>query len=468
MNEMTNYNPVTEEMLEELRAAVGADNVKVDTETLDRYKTDEETDPHYHHLPEVVVLPGSTEEVAAVMKLANKYLVPVTPRSAGTSVSCGAVPVCGGIVLLLERMDKIIELNTDAMYMVVEAGARTSEIQAKANEAGLLYAGDPCSADSCLIGGNIATNAGGNKAVRYGTTRHQIYSIEVVTPTGEIAELGTRLKKCSTGYCLEQLVMGSEGTLGIITKATLKLLPLCPCKIDILAIFTDLNKAVDLVPNLIKAGLNPTSVEFMDNNFVRASSDYCETKLPHYEDGSYVIVTVETFNEEELEMKMEQLDEICTESGAVDVLEADERVWKLRRNCLEATRVLSKVSTSDDLVVPVDKIAVCIEHLTEVSKNYSFKLFTLAHAGDGNLHFQILKGDMSDEQWNDELARFHEEAYAYVYSLGGRLSGEHGIGAKKLPAMEKFTNPVEMEIMRTIKRAMDPNNILNPGKVFNA
>ena len=464
---MTAYNPVTEEVLNALREVLGAENVKIDEETLDRYKTDEETDPRYHHLPEVVVLPGSTEEVAEVMKIANKYLVPVTPRSAGTSVSCGAVPVHGGIVLLLERMDKIIEMNTEAMYMVVEAGARTIEIQKMANDAGFLYAGDPCSADSCLIGGNIATNAGGNKAVRYGTTRHQVYSIEVVTPTGEITELGNRLKKCSTGYCLDQLIMGSEGTLGIITKATLKLLPMCPYKLDILAVFTDVQKAVDLVPNLIKAGLNPTSIEFMDNGFVRAASDFTEIRLPHYEDGSYVIVTVETFNEDELDMKMEQLDEICTQCGATDVLEADERVWRVRRNCLEGTRVLSKVSTSDDLVVPVDKIADCIEHLQEVAKDYNFKLMCLAHAGDGNLHFQILKCDISDEQWEDELQRFHAIAYEYVYSLGGRISGEHGIGAKKLAAMETYTDPVELEIMRTIKRAMDPNNILNPGKVFN-
>lgn len=464
---MSTYHPVTEDVLVALREALGAENVKVDEETLDRYKTDEETDPRYHHLPEVVVLPGSTEEVAEVMKIANKYLVPVTPRSAGTSVSCGAVPVHGGIALLLERMDKIIEMNTEAMYMVVEAGARTIEIQKMANEAGFLYAGDPCSADSCLIGGNIATNAGGNKAVRYGTTRHQVYSIEVVTPTGEITELGNRLKKCSTGYCLDQLIMGSEGTLGIITKATLKLLPMCPYKLDILAVFTDVQKAVDLVPNLIKAGLNPTSIEFMDNGFVRAASDFTEIRLPHYEDGSYVIVTVETFNEDELDMKMEQLDEICTQCGATDVLEADERVWRVRRNCLEGTRVLSKVSTSDDLVVPVDKIADCIEHLQEVAKDYNFKLMCLAHAGDGNLHFQILKCDMSDEEWEDELQRFHAIAYEYVYSLGGRISGEHGIGAKKLAAMETYTDPVELEIMRTIKRAMDPNNILNPGKVFN-
>lgn len=468
MTQTHTYNPVTEEVLAALRAALGEEFVKNDPETLERYKTDEEPDPHYHHLPEVVVLPGNTEEVAAVMKLANKFLIPVTPRSAGTSVSCGAIPVCGGIVLLLERMDKILEMNEDAMYMVVEAGARTSEIQAKANEAGLLYAGDPCSAESCLIGGNIATNAGGNKAVRYGTTRHQVYSIEVVTPQGEIVELGSRLKKCSTGYCLDQLIMGSEGTLGIITKATLKLLPLCPYRIDILAIFTDINKAVDLVPSLIKAGLNPTSVEFMDNGFVRAASDYAELRLPHYEDGSYVIVTVETFNEDELDLKMEQLDEICTECGATDVVEADERVWKVRRSCLEGAKALSRVSTSDDFVVPVDKIAVCLEHLMEVSKDYDFKCMCLAHAGDGNLHFSILKMDMSDEEWERQLNAFHEICYAYVYSLGGRLSGEHGIGAKKLEALAACCDPVEMSIMQTIKRAMDPNNILNPGKLINA
>lgn len=468
MEVMSKYEPVSAEVVAALQTALGAEYVKTDAETLEKYKTDEETDPRYHHLPEVVVWPGSTEEVAAVMKIANRYNVPVTPRSAGTSVSCGAIPVYGGIVLLLERMDKIEELNTEGMYMVVEAGARTVEIQEKANAAGFLYAGDPCSADSCLIGGNIATNAGGNKAVRYGTTRDQVYAIEAVTPTGDIVNVGARLKKKSTGYCLEQLIMGSEGTLGIITKATLKLLPLCPYKLDLLAIFTDLDKAVGLVPNLIKAGLNPTSVEFMDNAFVRSSSDYCELKLPHYEDGSYVIVTVETFNEDELESRMEQLDEICSASGATDVLEADDRVWKLRRNCLESTRVLSLVSTSDDLVVPVDQIANCIRHLTKVAENYSFKLFTLAHAGDGNLHFQILKGEMSDEQWEDEVSRFHAEAYPYVYSLGGRLSGEHGIGAKKVEAMEKYTEPVEMKMMKEIKRALDPKNILNPGKVFNA
>ena len=463
---MSHYNPVTEAVLEKLRAIVGAEFVRTDEEALEKYKTDEETDERYFHRPEVVVSPGCTEEVAAVMKLANEYVIPVTPRSAGTSVSGGAIPVYGGIVLLMERMDKILELNEDGMYLVAEAGARTVALQELAKSKQLLYAGDPCSAESCTIGGNVATNAGGNRAVRYGTTRHQIYEIEVVTPQGDIVTLGNRLKKCSTGFCLDQLVMGSEGTLGIITKVTVKLLPLPPYRLDILAIYTDVNKAVTLVPSLVKAGLNPTSVEFMDNKFVRAASDYSELRLPHYEDGTYLIVTVETFNEDELDSKMEQLAEICEESGAVDVLEADDRVWKVRRNCLEGARVLSKVSSSDDLVVPLPEIANCINHLMEVSKDYDFELFCLAHAGDGNLHFQILKCDMSDEEWEKQVNDFHAIAYAYVYSLGGRLSGEHGIGSKKVGAMAKYTNPVELKLMKQIKKAMDPLNVLNPYKVI--
>ena len=465
---MSKFNPVTEEVLADLRKIVGEKYVKCDEDTLEKYKTDEEPIPQYHHRPEVVVWPANAQEVAAIVKLANKYLVPITPRGGGTSVSDGAIPVYGGIVLCMERMNKIIELNEKAMYMIVEAGVRTVDVQKAANEVGLLYAGDPCSAESCMIGGNLATNAGGNKAVRYGVTRNQVYSVEVVTPWGEITELGARLKKCSTGYCLEQLIIGSEGTLGIITKATLKLLPLPPYRLDILAIYDDLNHAVQLVPSLLKAGLNPTSVEFMDNGFVRAASDYSELRLPHYEDGCYIIVTVETYSEEELDMKMEKLYDICTESGATDVLEADERVWKVRKNCLEGTKVLSQISTTDDLVLPLDKIANCIEHLYGVAQNYHFRLMCLAHAGDGNLHFQILKMDMSDEEWDKELTEFHDYAYKYVYKLGGRLSGEHAIGAKKRDALAVLCDPVEMKIMQTIKRAMDPNNILNPGKLINA
>ena len=199
---------------------------------------------------------------------------------------------------------------------------------------------------------------------------------------------------------------------------------------------------------------------------MRSASDYSEVRLPHYEDGFYDIITIETFNEAELDEKMEKLASICEACGATDVVEADERVWKVRRNCLESTRAFSKVATSEDLVVPVVRIAECIRHLAAESRKYDFRIFCLAHAGDGNLHFQILKGDMSDDEWERQTEAFRAVAYPYVYSLGGRLSGEHGIGLKRLKYMEKYTDPVELELMKTIKRAIDPNRILNPGKVM--
>jgi len=463
---MSTYNKVNREVLASLESIVGAEYVLTTPELLDQYKTDEETNPRYFHIPEVVVLPGTTQEIADVVKLANKFLVPITVRGAGTSLSDGAIPVCGGIVLLMERMNKILSFDEEGMYMVVEAGVSTKAIQDLANSKKLLYAGDPCSAESCMIGGNLATNAGGNKAVRYGTTRDQVYALEVVTPAGDIVNMGARLQKKTTGYCLEQLLMGSEGTLGIITKATLKLKPLPPYRLDILAIFTDVTKAIDLVPKIIKAGVTPTSIEFMDNNFVRSTNDYCETRLPHYEDGSYIIITVETLTEDELDIKMELLDNICTEGGAAEVLEADERVWNLRRNCQESLRIISKINLTDDVVVPLDKEAETIKFVMAISKNYNLHVMTLAHAGDGNLHICLCKCELSDEQWDREVSEFHAEIYAYAYKVGGRLSGEHGIGAKKVKELEKYTETGELSVMKTIKRAMDPNNILNPGKVM--
>ena len=466
---MREYASLNQEMLTELQEALGAEYVLTDADKLDQYKTDEETDARMFHLPEAVVLPGSMEEVAAVVKLCNKYNVPVTVRGGGTSLADGAIPVCGGIVLLMERMNKILEMDTTAMYMVVEAGVRTIDIQKQANAAGFLYAGDPCSAESCQIGGNLATNAGGNKAVRYGVTRNQVYSLEVVTPTGEIVEVGARLKKCSTGYCMEQLIMGSEGTLGIITKATLKLQPLPPYRFDLLAVFDDPVKALDVVPKIMQAGLNPTSIEYMDNSYVRGTADYIEFKgAPHYEDGIYVIITVETFTEDELDLKMEKLDELCEEAGAIDVLEADDRIWSMRRNCQESVRLISLVSLTDDVVVPVDKIAETIKYIMKVGEKYPFPVKINAHIGDGNLHIVLCKCDLSDEEWESNVAAFHNEVYSYAYSQGGRLAGEHGIGAKKLTYMEAFTPAGELELMRKIKLAWDPKLILNPGKIFNA
>ena len=463
---MKKFNPVTPELIEKLQQICGMENVYTEQAKLEQYKTDEEGNPKYHRVPEVVVLPGCTQEVAAIVKLANEYLVPITPRSSGTSLSGGAIPVYHGIVLLMERMNKVIEINADSLYMTVEAGVRTEDVQELAHKQGLLYAGDPCSADSCLIGGNIATNAGGNKAIRYGTTRHQVYALEIVTPTGEVTNVGARLNKNSTGFALEQLIMGAEGTLGIITKATLKLVPLAPYRMDLLAIFDDLEKSIQLVSKVLKAGLNPTSMEFLENAAVQSTSRYTGVVLPHMDKGHYVIITLESFKEEDLETNICALDEICNDAGAIEVLEADERVWKLRKNFTEAARVDSLISMTEDAVVPVDQIANTIMKLEEIRQKYGVQVRTAAHIGDGNIHFKLLKCDLTDEQWNQSLKIMHKEVFEYIYSVGGRISGEHGIGSKKTGILKTFTDPVELSIMQTIKNAMDPNNIMNPGKVF--
>ncbi len=351
--------------------------------------------------------------------------------------------------------------------MVAEAGALVKECQAAAKEHNLVYAGDPSSAETCQIGGNLATNAGGIKAIRYGVTRDQVYGMTVVTPQGEIMHVGACLKKKTTGYALEQLIMGSEGTLGIITQVTLKLQPLPPYRFDVLAMFDTVEKAARLVPTIIKAGLNPTSIEFMDNSFVRSTTTFCEINVPHRDIANFVFVTVETFDEDQLDTGLEKLSELCEEAGALEVLEADDRLWSLRRNCQESLRILADVTITDDFVVPVNKVAETIEHVKAMGDHYPFEVMVLGHAGDGNLHVCMCRKDLTEEEWNVNVEKFHKEAYEYVYGLGGRLSGEHGIGAKKLHYMEEYTEPAELEYMRMIKRAVDPKNILNPGKIFN-
>ena len=458
---MKTYAPVTEAVLDALKTIVGAEYVLPEPEKLEQYQTDEETDPRKFHLPEAVVLPKDAQEIAAVIKLANTYDVPVTVRSGGTSLAGGAIPVCGGIVLLMERLNKIIELNAEGMYMEVEAGVRTVDIQKYANEAGFLYAGDPCSAESCLIGGNIATNAGGNKAVRYGVTRDQVYAVEVVTPTGEIVELGARLKKKSTGYCLEQLIMGSEGTLGIITKATLKLQPIPPYRFDLLAVFSDPEQALDVVPKIMQAGINPTSVEYMDNSYVRGTA---VAVFRRAERGGLRTVADSACGDQGFRQCRRRAREGA--AGAVDVLEADERIWDMRRNCQESVRLISLVSLTDDVVVPVNEIAGTIKFIMKIGEKYPFPVKINAHIGDGNLHIVLCKCELSDEEWENKVEAFHKEVYTYAYSIGGRLAGEHGIGAKKLREMETYTPAGELAIMRTIKAAMDPQLILNPGKIF--
>ena len=418
-------------------------------------------------MPEVVVFARTAEQVAQVVKLANEELIPVVPRGAGTGLACGAVPIYGGIVLSLEKMNRIIEVNTDSLHMVVQPGVRTDDVQKAAKEVGLFYAGDPCSGDSCFIGGNVATNAGGNKAVKYGTTRHQVYGIQVVTPKGELTRLGGRLQKNTTGYSLEQLIMGSEGTLGIITEVTLKLMPLPQHVVDLLAVFPSVESAIAIVPKVIKAGVMPTCVEFMDNITVQSIGKFLNEKLPRMEDGHYVIIQVEAENEEDLDNKSVQLDELCVSNGAMEVLVADpQKIWRARKAFAEAVRHESLIMCKEDIVVPYDKIPDIMKTIEKLSSQYGLVTRTASHAGDGNIHLNILKGEMPEGEWDNKLAKFQAELYTAVYALGGKLSGEHGIGYKRRDLMMQYTDPVELAMMQDIKRALDPRGILNPGKIF--
>ena len=461
------YNPVTPAIVSELAGIVGEKNVSTDPDKLYPYSHDEVTETRYHHMPEVVVFPETAAQVADVIKLANRELVPVVPRGAGTGLACGAVPIYGGIVLALEKMNKIVEMDPVNMYIVVQPGVRTEDVQKTAEKHQLLYAGDPCSGDSCFIGGNVATNAGGNRAVKYGTTRHQVYQVEVVTPTGEITRLGGRLNKSTTGYCLEQLVVGSEGTLGVITEMTLKLVPKPKHVIDLLAVFPDIDSAIAFIAVIAKAGITPTCIEFMDNVAIRCVENFTKEKLPYDENGNYLIMQIEADNEEKLEDIAATMDELCTANGALALLVPNSaQIWKARKSFAEAVRHETLIHSNEDIVVPIDKMPEAMRYMSSICEKHGAAARTVSHAGDGNIHLSILQGSVPDDEWVERLSRIHHEIFDFVYPIGGKLSGEHGIGYKKKALMQEYTDPVELALMRAVKKAWDPNLILNPGKVF--
>jgi glycolate oxidase len=464
---MANYNLVTNELVEQLQGIVGAKFVFHDSEKMEPYSHDELMDPKYMKMPEVVVLPENAEQIADIVKLANKSNVPIVPRGAGTGLASGASPVKGGIVLSVERMNKILEIDHENMFMIVEPGVTTAVVQKAANDEGFLYAGDPCSGDSSFIGGNVATNAGGNKAVKYGTTRQQVNGVEIVTADGDILTIGGKCKKDATGYSLLHLIIGSEGTLGIITKCYLKLVPLPKNVMDLLAVFPDLKSAIGVVPKVMAAGITPVCVEFMDNESIKCCEKYLNEKLPHSENGYYTIVSIEGDNEELLDDQCATIDEIATDNGALAVLVADPvKIWKARKAYAEADRARSLIFSMEDVVVPGNEIPATVEQIAELGKKYNIAIHCAGHAGDGNIHANILKDQMSDEDWNVKLPKLQTEIYQLVYGKGGKLSGEHGIGYKRVKLLEQFGNPVELKMMKAIKNALDPKGIFNPGKVI--
>ena len=467
-----NYNPLTEEIVKQLQSILGNKNVILDEEKMENYSHDE-TPEEYAHMPDVVITPTTAEQIAEVMKLANKNLIPVTPRGAGSGLSGGAIPSFGGILLSVEKMNKVLEIDYDNMMIVVEPGLVTNEINGLVEDKGLFFAGYPMSLLTCYIGGNIAENAGGGKAIKYGVTGQYIMGLEMVTPTGEIVELGGKNVKDVTGYDIKKLMIGSEGTLGIITKATIKLSPKPKYATDLLVLFEDVESAIKIVPTIIsEGGIVPTSIEFMDKLSVHTTCDYLNEHLPYQKAGSMLLIEVDGTNESVVELDAETIGELCLENGAIEVYVADnfttqERVWSVRRNIAEAFMVYSPEQSLEDIVVPIGNIAKLMPEIEKISKKYDIKMPSYGHAGDGNLHTTLVKNpDTTMEEWFDVENKALKELYDAVYKLGGKLSGEHGIGLKRMKFMKDHLSETELMLMKKIKQAFDPNYIMNPGKII--
>lgn len=466
------YNAVTAKVVDELRRIVGAKNVITDEERMEAYSHDETNKAEYGRMPDVVVTPSTTAEIAAIVKLANRELIPITPRGAGSGLSGGAIPVFGGILLSVEKMNKVLEIDYGNMTITAEAGIVTNDINALIKEKGLFYAGYPMSLETCFLGGNIAENAGGGKAVKYGVTGRYVMGMELVTPLGDVVKLGGKLTKDVTGYDLKQLVVGSEGTLGIVTSATLKLTGLPTAKSNLLVLYKTPKEAIDTVPVVMAKGTIPTGIEFMDKLSVQTSCNYLNESLPYQQAGAMLLFEIDGTNQEQVDLETEAVGDLCMEHGAIEVYVADnyttqERIWSVRRNIAEAFKVVSPVQSLEDIVVPIAAIPDLIPELERLQAKYDIKIPCYGHAGDGNLHATLVKNPAHTlEHWREMLPQALRELYAATKALGGKISGEHGIGLKRKEYMLENMDPVELNLMKAIKSAWDPNNIMNPGKIF--
>ncbi len=468
------FGEVTSALIEELKEVCGEKYVLYgDREKLEDFSHDEVAEKEYHHYPECVVKPRTAQEVSAILKIANRDNVPVTPRGAGSGLSGGAIPVFGGIVISAERMDSIIEIDLKNLIAVVEPGIITNDLNAELEKHGLFFAGYPMSLESCYIGGNVAENAGGGKAIKYGVTSRYIYGLEMVLPTGEIVQFGGKCMKDVTGYDMVHLMVGSEGTLGFFTKIFVKLLPIPRFAVDLLVPFEDVQTAMDSVVDIMTRGkIIPTAVEFMDVLSVNKTAKFLNVDIPYENAGAYLIVELDSNDEDSLMNDYETVGELCLEKGAIDVFVADnapsrEKLWVIRRNIAEALKGIYPHQSLEDVVVPIAGIPEFVEKLQLIGEKYGIEIPTYGHAGDGNLHVTpIMTENVSEEEWKEKLPQVLEDIYRLAVSLGGTLSGEHGIGNKRNKYLSLALNEDVIDCMKKIKAAFDPKGIFNPGKIF--
>lgn len=461
------YKTIDKKYIEYFISILGKNRVLVGDEISEDFSHDELGG--IEKMPDVLVEANTTEEISKIMKYAYENNIPVVPRGSGTGLVGASVPIYGGIMINLTKMNKILELDEENLTLTVEPGVLLMEIADYVEDKDFFYPPDP-GEKSATIGGNINTNAGGMRAVKYGVTRDYVRGLEVVLADGTIMELGGKVVKNSSGYSLKDFVCGSEGTLAIVTKAILKLLPLPKQSISLLIPFKDLDKAIETVPRIIKSKSIPTSIEFMERDVILASEEFLGKKFPDNSSDAYLILTFDGNSKEEIEKYYDNVAKIAIENGALDVLIADtderkESIWNARGAFLEAIKASTTEMDECDVCVPRNKVAEFIKYTYELQNKFGIKIKNFGHAGDGNLHVYVLRDDLNEEQWKKKLNDVFKCMYDKAHELEGTVSGEHGIGYAKKEYLFESIGDEQKELMKRIKLAFDPKNILNPGKL---
>ena len=465
-------NNITPSLLEEMKSIVGAAYFFTDEESFAKYGSDETEKLHY--APQVVVKPRTAEEISKLLILSNQHLIHVTPRGAGTGLTGGALPHLGGLVISMERFNTILEIDERNLQVTTEPGVITEVLQNAVKEKGLFYPPDPASKGSCFIGGNISENSGGPKAVKYGVVKDYVLNLEIVLPTGEIIWTGSNVLKNATGYNLTQLIVGSEGTLGIVTKIVLRLIPHPKFDLLMLAPFNSVEKASEAVSAIFRAGITPSAMELMEIESIKLASKLCEsTAIPITEDlAAHLIIEVDGNDMEVLMKDMEAIAELLAKYEVGELYFADDtqqknELWKIRRKANEAS-VAAGYTIEEDTVVPRAELPRLIKGVRALALDNGFKVVSYGHAGDGNLHIRINHPKYKKSYENEEIQGILIKVFELVKSLGGTISGEHGIGLIQKSFMPVMFDPISMELMKGIKKVFDPNNILNAGKIFDS
>lgn len=466
-----NYNKVTSITFLLFEKIVGKENISSDKEQLEKYGQDETEDLIF--FAEVILKPSSVKEISQIAKICNEHIIPLTVRGAGTGLSGGALPIKGGVLLSMEKFNKIIKIDERNLQATVEPGVINYEFQEAVKQVGLFYPPDPASWGSCSLGGNIAHSSGGPKAVKYGTTRDYVLNLEIVLPNGEIIWTGANTLKYSTGYNLTHLMVGSEGTLCIVTKIVFKLITLPKHDLLMLVPFNSAELACKAVAEVFKAGINPSAMEFMEKDAIdwsiKYSGELSFKVKPEWQ--ALLIVEVDGNNLDILMSDCEIISSVMQQNQCDEILFADSAeqknaIWKIRRKVGEAVKSNS-VYKEEDTVVPRAELPILLNGVKAIGKKYGFNSVCYGHAGDGNLHVNIIKGALSDQAWNIDLPNAISEIFELCKSLGGTISGEHGIGLVQKNYLPIVFSPYHLQLMKDIKKVFDPNYILNPGKIFN-